>query len=439
MDTVNAYPTKQFFLEMFTRDISLEDCVLDLIDNSIDSLIRLRNLDIEEQVFGEWNHAETPAHVTIKFDRTEFRIEDNCGGISRTDAENDVFCFGHRNGHRGTLGVYGIGLKRAIFKIGDYIEVESRRPEGNFKVIVDVPKWAAQKSETYDDWRFPIVSLPGKTSADRAGTKITITKLHKPVLTRLEAGSVELLGGKVAQAYSVFLERNVQVSINGSRVKRHPIPWGGADDVDSGKDGFEDGGVKVILRAALAPRDQWVTESAGWYVLCNGRMVVSADRTELTGWGDGGAGFHSKYRGFVGVALFLSADPFELPWTTSKRGLNREARVFQIARNRMRRVARPVLSFLNKLYPSDPPEAAPQRALTETLKSIDFQKDLRDRTTADFRFKRTAEPPKTRRVIYEAEVKDLERVRKRLRQANLSPSAIGKHTFNYFLKMECPE
>ncbi len=32
-----AYPRKHFFFEMFTRDLSLEDCVLDLIDNSIDA------------------------------------------------------------------------------------------------------------------------------------------------------------------------------------------------------------------------------------------------------------------------------------------------------------------------------------------------------------------------------------------------------------------
>jgi len=42
----NAYPRKHFFFEMFTRDISLEDCILDLIDNSIDGLIRTRSIEI---------------------------------------------------------------------------------------------------------------------------------------------------------------------------------------------------------------------------------------------------------------------------------------------------------------------------------------------------------------------------------------------------------
>ena len=35
----DAYPRKRFFLEMFTRDISLEECLLDLIDNAVDAFL----------------------------------------------------------------------------------------------------------------------------------------------------------------------------------------------------------------------------------------------------------------------------------------------------------------------------------------------------------------------------------------------------------------
>ena len=42
----SAYPRKNFFIQMFTKDISLEDCILDLIDNSIDGFIRSTNLKL---------------------------------------------------------------------------------------------------------------------------------------------------------------------------------------------------------------------------------------------------------------------------------------------------------------------------------------------------------------------------------------------------------
>jgi hypothetical protein len=38
--TAKAYPTKAFFVNMITRDITFEDCILDLIDNSVDGASR---------------------------------------------------------------------------------------------------------------------------------------------------------------------------------------------------------------------------------------------------------------------------------------------------------------------------------------------------------------------------------------------------------------
>lgn len=49
----DARPTKELFLEMFVRDLSLEDCILDLVDNSIDSLIRIRDIDVSEALLPE--------------------------------------------------------------------------------------------------------------------------------------------------------------------------------------------------------------------------------------------------------------------------------------------------------------------------------------------------------------------------------------------------
>lgn len=39
---IEGSPTKQFFIDMITRDISIEDAIMDLIDNSIDGANRMR-------------------------------------------------------------------------------------------------------------------------------------------------------------------------------------------------------------------------------------------------------------------------------------------------------------------------------------------------------------------------------------------------------------
>lgn len=36
---VHAEPQKEFFIDMLTKDISVPECILDLIDNSIHNLI----------------------------------------------------------------------------------------------------------------------------------------------------------------------------------------------------------------------------------------------------------------------------------------------------------------------------------------------------------------------------------------------------------------
>ena len=42
-DQAQASPTKRFFVSMLTRDISLADAILDLLDNCLDGAMRLAN------------------------------------------------------------------------------------------------------------------------------------------------------------------------------------------------------------------------------------------------------------------------------------------------------------------------------------------------------------------------------------------------------------
>ena len=78
-----AHPTKAFFVRMLTRDISTQDCILDLIDNSVDAAwshtrAGARKLEVSRKL------ARFAIHITISKDR--FVISDNCGGISLDDA-----------------------------------------------------------------------------------------------------------------------------------------------------------------------------------------------------------------------------------------------------------------------------------------------------------------------------------------------------------------
>ena len=112
MDYVNAEPTKRFFVEMLIRDIRLEDAIVDLVDNAIDSLMRRKGIDLPALVtdVADPSLASEQSHfVNIKLDDAGFSIEDNCGGIELEDAKEHVFRFGLKTNYR-TRGSVCMGL-----------------------------------------------------------------------------------------------------------------------------------------------------------------------------------------------------------------------------------------------------------------------------------------------------------------------------------------
>ena len=442
----NATPTKRFFVEMITRDISLEDAILDLIDNSIDSFIRTRGVELSAAtlletdlpVLTDKQGKPVLAAVTVELRSDGFRIEDKTGGISRKKAQDEVFRFGAPGDRdHASLGVYGIGLKRAIFKLGRHIRITSRTVDEGFEIHLDAKTW----QENPDDWTIPMEFIDGVGSVEEAGTVIEISELYPNVKARITDGTAERrLFKHIGETYPYFLGRMVTVALNGVTVPATEIPLGRSEDVTPSVLYDRQNGVKVTLVSGLADRAKgdWNTDRAGWYVLCNGRVVVSADKTELTGWGAGGPQFVSKYRGFVGIAFFFANDPVELPWTTTKRGINRESPAFIKARNQMQVAARPVLTFLNSLYPSDAVPEPTRRAIAEEVRQADIKQVISNESTFTVRF-RTQPVRMTTKIQYDALNSDIDLIRKCLRKPRMSAKAIGEHTFKYFVEMECSE
>jgi hypothetical protein len=133
-----ANPTKAFFVRMITRDISLEDCILDLIDNSIDGAWRCEG----GRPMGLADDTDLSKYeISITAAPDHFSIKDNCGGMSLDDAVNHAFSFGRRalDHDDYSIGVYGIGMKRAVFKLGTRIRIRSTYKDGDDRQFFAVP------------------------------------------------------------------------------------------------------------------------------------------------------------------------------------------------------------------------------------------------------------------------------------------------------------
>src|SRR5690349_10409695 len=88
--TADAKPTKDFFVSVLVKDISLVPAIIDLVDNSVDGARRLRSVSTDPSNTDSFDGLE----VKIDTRRNRFRISDNCGGIPVEVAEQYAFRFG---------------------------------------------------------------------------------------------------------------------------------------------------------------------------------------------------------------------------------------------------------------------------------------------------------------------------------------------------------
>ena len=162
-------------------------------------------------------------------------------------------------------------------------------------------------------------------------------------------------------------------------------------------------------------------------------MVLDADKTNRTGWGiDSHPSFHAKFNHFLGYVFFRSDDPWKLPWTTTKEGVDRESPIYQAALAEMRLLSRPVLDFFNDLYPDTKEESEPEHELFRTAKAV-APHTVAARSNSRFSaIVRKQSGDESVSIQYKRPKKELDRIIQALGTPRMSASAIGEYTFDWF-------
>jgi hypothetical protein len=150
-----------------------------------------------------------------------------------------------------------------------------------------------------------------------------------------------------------------------------------------------------------------------------------------------GPTFVSKHRGFLGIAFFYADDPAKLPWTTTKRAINRDSSLYIVARKEMAALARPVLDFLNNMY-SEPEESRAARELIKDLQPAKLSAVVAGQAQEFARdLPRRSRKPVAVSVQFEAPIADIERVKKKISRPSWGAGKVGRYTFEHFLRTEC--
>ena len=357
LDRAEASPTKRFFVSMLTRDISLADSILDLLDNCLDGAMRLANgKDVDY----------SKHFVNIEIAEDHFSIADNCGGIPRDVARNYAFKMGRepdddRDSESETIGMYGVGMKRAIFKMGRSALVRTRHGDDTFEVPI-TSEWLDAKN-----WDPLPINEPTDVHEQlaEAGTTIFVTDLYEGVSRHFANEAFENeVRTAIAEHFTMFIQWGLKVKLNGKPVEavlvevlvsmneERSAPYiyqKTIDDVlvsiavglNTGKslgDNDDDEGFERDRSSA----------TAGWTVLCNDRAVIVGDKGRLTGWGDGIPLYHPQFAVITGIVEFRSKRADKLPVTTTKRALDTSSNVWLESLVKMKEGMRIWISYTNQ-------------------------------------------------------------------------------------------
>lgn len=353
---VDSSPSKEFFLNMITKDVTVESCILDLIDNSIDAYKRTND-----------GKKQGIIDISYSIQQDYFSINDNCGGMSREIAVSKAFRFGNnRERNASTLGMYGIGMKRSIFKIGADFIVESKTASDSFKVYMDHDEWINLRDEETKEelWKFHLDDVDLNFDD---GVHIRIEKLSESLKTYLKVtNNVEMLREKISSAYGDLLGSGIVISINGEKIHYSNEYLFEADFLKTYVNSYVIGSDKDIQIKIIAGVGTPSPKDAGWDIICNGRAVIQKDRTELTGWestydleeetsvddafqGKAIPTFHNDFARFRGYVYIDCDDPNKLPLNTTKDSIDKQHFVYQYIFREMRNVMRIILPKLRKL------------------------------------------------------------------------------------------
>jgi hypothetical protein len=377
---VDTSPTKEVVVDSITRDATDEECIFDLIDNSIDAARNVIFSNISPKLRNELPSGYAGYEIKLKLDSANLNIADNCGGIPIEALKKVALRFGEQSDQKMGIGAFGVGLNRALFRLGGFAQITTETGRERAEVTLEKDKYLHKSN----NWMLPGEKLP---ITGKIGTTIEIRQL--PTGTSSHFGDprwVAALEHQIGRRYGRFVQKGLVLSVNGKKVANEEAPIR-EDGIYEVREKFlrTSDGVVVHIRYGQHKlhkfpgekgnsdeQNRRLTPQYGWTILCNDRAVLLSDKTNKTGWEI--TKFHSDFYGFVGYVNFVSEDPRKLPWNTTKTDVDLNNVAYQEAIKDMRRFTKEWRSAANqrkrKALPAPVPPKKAKKTEPQASKSL---------------------------------------------------------------------
>lgn len=328
IETRDATPPKEIFRSIIADyDIRLGIC--ELIDNSIDIWTRKGRID--------------PLNINLTFDtiQQKITIEDNAGGISQN--EITLFISPGRTGNTGTeetIGIFGVGSKRAIVAMAQNIQVRTR--QGNEKTIsVEIDQeWLKEEG-----WNFDVHEV------DPINKNTTIIELLG-LRTAITNDYVQLISDHISFTYAKFL-LNPKISIQINKTNAQAVEFDHSWAFPKGYEPkeiklilpIENSKVTILIKAGLIGENASAGSEYGVYFYCNDRLIAKGIRNYEVGYTTGKAGRDHPSVALARIIIEIRGDAQFMPWNSSKSDVNYKHKVFEALRDELINIIRYYVSL----------------------------------------------------------------------------------------------
>lgn len=303
---LDATPQKRLFLSIIA-DYDINTAVSELIDNAIDHwLDGGKELDLK-------------VDVRVNLDRQAIVISDNAGGVRQSDLQLLVAPGATREKiQEGLIGNFGVGGKRAGIALGESVWIQTRYKKGRTFEFEISDRWLSQ-----DGWGVDVYECENITPGS---TVVRISQMRQG----FDDFAMRRLKEHIAETYALFLNDHCKIFFNGEQIE--PIMfsnWAYPPNYEPSQHAgalgpFTSGGTQVSIKITGGliidrdPKDQ----NYGVYFYCNDRLVLAHDKSHHVGFLNGYAGVPHPDASLCRVIVELRGLPGDMPWNSSKSGIN---------------------------------------------------------------------------------------------------------------------
>jgi hypothetical protein len=348
-----------FLKNILTQDLTTLEAIIDMIDNSVDAAREdLLLLKPHKDAYGLPEDYSSYS-ITVRIDDDSVRILDNGCGINEAVLKRRAFYTGRASEHSYGIGYYGVGLKRALFKIGTNYAISTDDESHSYKKTFDTNSLGGSTSEK--------LSLDVFQSKKRKRTLFSVSKLHAPVKYDIDSQSwFDNAVLELETRYALYIQKGLKIKIYNAKnhlrkeIKSQVPRLRETTLVPPSKKVIQEGEVNIYVESGIhgdyrfpkepdynLTKNKTLTDSFGLYFICNDRVIVSASTEKKHGWK---TKWHSEYNGFICLVRFVSEKAGLLPWNTAKTALKTDSTIFLKVRDIITPIANQYRSDIKARY-----------------------------------------------------------------------------------------